>query len=64
MKIQFYQHQIDNLVNHLKIELGYDVYPMTNKKDLEEILNVIMFGNKFMNSNDKGEKKQYVDNTI
>ena len=48
MKIQFYQHQIDNLVNHLKIELGYDVYPMTNKKDLEEILNVIMFGNKFM----------------
>ena len=51
MKIQFYQHQIDNLVNHLKIELGYDVYPMTNKKDLEEILNVIMFGNKFMESN-------------
>ncbi len=48
MKIQFYQHQIDNLVNHLKTELDYDVYPMTSKKDLEEILNVIMFGNKFM----------------
>jgi len=64
MKIQFYQHQIDKLVNHLKTELDYDVYPMTNKKDLEEILNVIMFGNKFMNSNDKGEKKKYVDNTI
>jgi len=64
MKIQFYQHQIDKLVNHLKTELNYDVYPMTSKKDLEEILNVIMFGNKFMNSNDKGEKKQYVDNTI
>jgi len=64
MKIQFYQHQIDKLVNHLKTELDYDVYPMTSKKDLEEILNVIMFGNKFMNSNDKGEKKQYVDNTI
>ncbi len=64
MKIQFYQHQIDKLVNHLKIELGYDVYPMTNKKDLKEILDVIMFGNKFMESNDKGEIKQYVDNTI
>jgi len=64
MKIQFYQHQIDKLVNHLKTELDYEVYPMTSKKDLEEILNVIMFGNKFMNSNDKGEKKQYVDNTI
>mgnify|MGYP003125067474 CR=1 FL=1 len=48
MKIQFYQHQIDNLVNHLKTELDYDVYPMTSKKDLEEILDVIMFGNKFM----------------
>ena len=64
MKIQFYEHQIDRLVNHLKIELGYDVYPMTNKKDLKEILDVIMFGNKFMESNDKGEIKQYVDNTI
>ena len=64
MKIQFYQHQIDKLVNHLKTELDYDVYSMTSKKDLEEILNVIMFGNKFMNSNDKGEKKKYVDNTI
>jgi len=48
MKIQFYQHQIDNLVNHLKTELDYDVYPMTSKKDLKEILDVIMFGNKFM----------------
>mgnify|MGYP003141695757 CR=1 FL=1 len=62
MKIQFYQHQIDKLVNHLKTELDYDVYSMTSKKDLEEILNVIMFGNKFMNSNDKGEKKKYKEN--
>ncbi len=32
MKIQFYQHQIDKLVNHLKTELDYDVYPMTRKR--------------------------------
>ena len=32
MKIQFYEHQIDRLVNHLKIELGYDVYPSLIKQ--------------------------------
>ena len=36
MKIQFYQHQIDKLVNHLKTELDYDVYPMTSKKTLKK----------------------------
>ncbi len=57
MKIDFREAQVESLLKYLnqikEIKSG------TEEIQIEELINTIMFGNEFMDSDDKGALKQY-----
>jgi len=57
MKIDFREAQVESLLKYLnqikEIKSG------TEEIQIEELINTIMFGNEFMDSDDKGELKHY-----
>lgn len=59
MKIDFRQAQVGTLLKFL-YQLKHSSN-ITGREaiQIEELINTIMFGNEFMDSDDKGEKKQY-----
>ena len=57
MKIDFREAQVENLLKYLN-QLK-EVKSGREEIQIEELINTIMFGNEFMDSDDKGEKKQY-----
>ena len=57
MKIEFRQAQVGTLVKFL-----YQLKQVKSGREeiqIKELINTIMFGNEFMDSDDKGAKKQY-----
>ena len=59
MKIEFKQAQVGALVKFL-----YQLKQVKSGREeiqIEELINTIMFGNEFMNSDDKGEIKTYTE---
>jgi len=59
MKIEFKTEQLQLLVKSLAqlsaVKNGIE------KRRIEDLINVIMFGNEFMDSDDKGERKKYTE---
>jgi len=59
MKIEFKQVQVDALVRFL-----YQLKQVKSGREeiqIQELINTIMFGNEFMDSEDKGEIKTYTE---
>ena len=59
MKIELKQEQVDALVRFL-----YQLKQVKSGREeiqIQELINTIMFGNEFMNSDDKGEIKTYTE---
>ena len=59
MKIELKQEQVDALVRFL-----YQLKQVKSGREeiqIQELINTIMFGNEFMDSDDKGEIKTYTE---